>query len=64
MNFANTFITIGQNNDLLRRYFRSLIVDRLGLEYNQSTIEQIDTIEAITEKAMNTLSEREKPDQS
>ena len=62
MNFANTFITIGQNNDLLRRYFRSLIVDRLGLEY--TTIEQIDTIEAITEKAMNTLSEREKPDQS
>ena len=62
MNFANTFTTIGQNNDLLRRYFRSLIVDRLGLEY--TTIEQIDTIEAITEKAMNTLSEREKPNQS
>ena len=51
----DSIINIGRNINALRRYFISLIIDRLGLEYDPSNLEQINSIENIIEKVMNAL---------
>ena len=53
----DSIINIGRNINALRRYFISLIIDRLGLEYDPSNLEQINSIENVIEKVMNTLLE-------
>lgn len=55
MNYVDSIINIGRNINALRRYFISLIIDRLGLEYDPSNLEQINSIENVIEKVMNTL---------
>ena len=55
MNYVDLIINIGRNINALRRYFISLIIDRLGLEYDPSNLEQINSIENVIEKVMNTL---------
>ena len=51
----DSIINIGRNINALRRYFISLIIDRLGLEYDPSNLEQINSIENVIEKVMNKL---------
>ena len=51
----DSIINIGRNINALRRYFISLIIDRLGLEYDPSNLEQINSIENVIEKVMNAL---------
>ena len=55
MNYVDSIINIGRNINALRRYFISLIIDRLGLEYDPSNLEQINSIENVIEKVMNAL---------
>ena len=55
MNYVDSIINIGRNINALRRYFISIIIDRLGLEYDPSNLEQINSIENVIEKVMNTL---------
>jgi len=58
MNYVDSIINIGRNINALRRCFISLIIDRLGLEYDPSNLEQINSIENVIEKVMNALPER------
>jgi len=58
MNYVDSIIDIGRNINALRRYFLSLIIDRLGLEYDPSNLKQINSIENVIEKVMNALPER------
>ena len=55
MNYVDSIINIGRDINALRRYFISLIIDRLGLKYDPSNLEQINSIENIIEKVMNAL---------
>ena len=55
MNYVVSIISIGRNINALRRYFISLIIDRLGLKYDPSNLEQINSIENVIEKVMNAL---------
>ena len=55
MNYVDSIINIGRDINALRRYFISLIIDRLGLKYDPSNLEQINSIENVIEKVMNAL---------
>ena len=55
INYVDSIINIGRDINALRRYFISLIIDRLGLKYDPSNLEQINSIENVIEKVMNAL---------
>jgi len=55
INYVDSIINIGRDINALRIYFISLIIDRLGLKYDPSNLEQINSIENVIEKVMNAL---------